>query len=133
MASQSWIPKRCVMVVDDDRRHRLALCDLLASRRYEVLQAASGGEALAILNRRAVDLVLLDLVMPTMDGLETLHGIRRHSRSIAVIMIGALGTPALERQVLDAGAHAWLDKPVREDALSVALLSLAAPSGFADS
>lgn len=84
------------------------------------------------MNRRAVDLVLLDLVMPTMDGLETLHAIRRHNLGIVVIMIGALCTPALERQVLDAGALAWLDKPVREDALSVALLTLAAPSKFAD-
>lgn len=73
MASKSWRPRHRVLVVDDDPDSRLFVCDLLASRQYEALQAASGWEALEILQRRSVDLVLLDLVMPTMDGIETLR------------------------------------------------------------
>jgi CheY-like chemotaxis protein len=133
MASKSWRLRRRVLVVDDDPDNRLFVCDLLAHRGYEALQAASGWEALEILQQRGVDLVLLDLVMPTMDGLETLHEIRRHDRDLPVIMMGMLTTAELERRVRSEGAQAWLDKPVRQDALSVALLSLAAPSGFADS
>ncbi len=133
MASKSWNPRRRVLVVDDDSDSRLFVCDLLTYRRYEALQAASGWEALEILQRRSVDLVLLALVMPTMDGIETLREIRRHYRDLPVIMMGALTTAELERQVRREGAQAWLDKPVRQDALSVVLLSLAAPSGFADS
>lgn len=133
MASKSWNPRRRVLVVDDDPDSRLFVCNLLAYRRVEAVQAASGWEAMDILQRKGMDLVLLDLVMPTMDGLETLREIRQHYRDLPVIMMSALITPKLERQLLNEGAQTWLDKPVRQDALSVVLLSLGPPSGFADS
>ena len=133
MASKSWYPRRRVLVVDDDSDSRLFVCDLLAYRRVEAVQAASGWEAMEILHQRGVDLVLLNLVMPTMDGIETLREIRQHDRDLPVIMMSALITPELERWLLREGAQAWLDKPVGQDALTVALLSLGSPSGFADS
>lgn len=133
MASKEWKPRRRVLVVDEDLDSRLLLCDMLAHYRYEPLQAASGGEALEILRRSRVDIVLLDLVMSAMDGVETLREIKRRYRDLPVIMMRALSTSDQERRLVNEGVQAWLDKPVRQDTLSVALLSLGSPSGFADS
>jgi CheY-like chemotaxis protein len=133
MASKQWKPRRRVLVVDDDADIRMFLCDLLAHWRYEPVQAASGWETLEVLQHSRVDVVLLDLVMPTMDGLETLHEIKRHYRDLPVIMMSALMTPQLGRQLLSAGAQDWMEKPVQRQALSVALLSVPSLSGCADS
>ncbi|WP_053380386.1 response regulator [Nitrospira moscoviensis] len=132
MASKQWRPRRRVLVVDDDPDIRLFLCDMLAHWRYEPLQAASGWEALEVLQCSRVDVVLLDLVMPTMDGLDTLHEIKRHYRDLPVIMMSALMTPQLGRELLAEGAQDWMEKPVRREALSVALLSVPTLSGRAD-
>ncbi len=78
-------------------------------------------------------MVLLDLVMPTMDGLATLREIRQYDRNLSVFMMSALMTPELGRLMQQKGAQGWLDKPVQRHTLSMALLSIALPSGFADS
>lgn len=122
MASKQWRPGRRVLVVDDDLDTRLFLCDMLAHWRYEPIQAASGWEALEVLQRSRVDVVLLDLVMPTMDGLETLHEIKRHYPDLPVIMMSALMTAQFGRQLLSEGARDWMEKPVQREALAVALL-----------
>lgn len=132
MASKQWRPRRRVLVVDDDPDSRLFLCDMLAHWRYEPLQAASGWEALEILQRNRIDVILLDLVMPTRDGLDTLHEIRRHDRDVPVIMMSAFMRPQLGRELLNAGARDCLWKPVRRDSLAIALLSVPTLSGRAD-
>ncbi len=133
MASKRWMPRRQVLVVDDDPDSRLFLCDVLAHWRYEPVQAASGWEALELLQRSRIDVVLLDLVIPTMDGLETLHEIKRHDRDLPVIMMSALMTSRLGRQLLNEGAQDWMEKPVQREALSLALLLVPSLSGGTDS
>jgi CheY-like chemotaxis protein len=65
-----------VLVVDDEQDVRLVLGDFLASRGYDVTQAQRGAEALTLLERMRPDVVLLDVFMPGMDGMETLRRIR---------------------------------------------------------
>lgn len=122
MANKQWKPRRRVLVVDDDPDLRIFLCDLLAHWQYEPVQAASGWEALEALQRGKVDVVVLDLVMPTMDGLDTLHEIRRQYRDLPVIMMSALMTADLKRHLCELGAQGCLVKPLERDALALALI-----------
>lgn len=132
MASKQWKPRRRVLVVDDDPDIRIFLCDLLAHWQCEPVQAASGWEALEIVQRGTVDVVLLDLVMPMMDGMETLREIKRQDCELPVIMMSAIMTPHLRQQLLSHGAQDWMEKPVQRQALSVALLSVPYLSGHAN-
>lgn len=133
MASKSWKPRRRALIVDDDPDIRIFLCDLLAHWQYEPVQATSGLEALEILQRCTPEVVVLDLVMPTMDGLETLHAIRRQYRDLPVIMMSALLTTELDRMLRREGARICLDKPIERQALAAAFYLMSVPSGFADS
>jgi len=121
MASRSSKRKPRVLIVDDDPDIREFLGDLLTAWHYVVLTAASGVEALEVLERRQVDVVLLDLVMPTMDGTEALREIRRRRPGLPVIMMSALMTPYLRQQCFQSGAQGWLVKPVDRESLALAL------------
>lgn len=133
MAAQSLKCNRRILVVDDDADCRTCLCDRIGHWQYEVIQAASGREALDELQRWQVDIVLLDMAMPHMDGAETLREIKRRYPDMPVIMMSALMTPSLKQQLFQWGARGCLDKPIEQMALSLALLSCPSPSGWADS
>jgi CheY-like chemotaxis protein len=121
MASRSPKRKHHILVVDDEPQARAFLSDLLSAWQFSVIPAASGWDALEILQQRTVDLVLLDLVMPTMDGAETLHAIRLVAPRVPVLMMGALMTPELRQYLCDRGAQGFLAKPVRRSELALAL------------
>lgn len=133
MADRFLKPKRRVLVVDDDSDCRVRLGNLLAGWLCDVLQAASGQDALEILAHRRVDLVLLDVCMPAMDGAETLVAIKRLIPDLPVIMMCALMTPQLQRYLCERGAWGCLGKPVERESLSTVLFACPLPSGFADS
>ena len=96
-----------LLIVDDELLNRDALQRRLARVGYRVLTADSGQSALDIAGAQRVDLVLLDVMMPGMDGIETLKRLRR-SRSVAelpVIMVTAKDSPDDVIEALDAGAN----------------------------
>ena len=133
MAAQSFKYKRRVLVVDGEAESRTFLCDCLGQWQYEVIQATSGREALDELQRWQVDIVLLDMAMPHMDGAETLREIKQRYRDMTVFMMSALMTPRLRQNLFRWGAHGCLEKPIERASLSLALLSSPSPSGWADS
>ena len=100
-----------VLVVDDEK----TLCEFvrrnLEARHYKVLTASNGLEALAIFNTEKIDLVILDLMMPHLDGLETTRRIRRKSTDIPIIILTALGEESDKVQAFDLGADDYLTKP----------------------
>lgn len=103
-----------LLVVDDDRLNRDVLQRRLARAGYRVLTADSGPSALAIAGTERVDLVLLDVMMPGMDGIETLRQLRR-TRSVSelpVIMVTARDDSDDVVEALDAGANDYITKPV---------------------
>jgi diguanylate cyclase (GGDEF)-like protein len=103
-----------LLVVDDEPLNRDALQRRLARAGHHVLTAASGAEALHIAAAERVDLVLLDVMMPGMDGIETLRRLRQ-SRSIAelpVVMVTANDRSEDVVEALDAGANDYITKPV---------------------
>ena len=107
-----------ILVVDDEPAARQSL-EVILEDNYEVLSAGSGQEALETLHKIPVDLILLDVNMPEMDGLETLRRIKEQEEEVDVIMVSALN---LARKAVDAiklGAYDYITKPYEpEDILS---------------
>ncbi|MBM4276927.1 MAG: sigma-54-dependent Fis family transcriptional regulator [Deltaproteobacteria bacterium] len=110
--------KPTILVVDDELGARQSL-EVILEDDYRVLNAESGPEALKVLQRESVDLILLDVNMPDMDGLEVLRRIREQDEALDVIMVSALN---LARKAVDAirsGAYDYITKPYEpEDILS---------------
>ncbi len=104
-----------VLVVDDEKPLRNFVQRNLEAREFEVITASNGLEALAHFNTHKLDLVILDVMMPHMDGFETLRRIRQQS-STPVIVLSALGEENEIVQALNLGADDYLTKPfgVRE-------------------
>lgn len=99
-----------VLVVDDEKALRDFVRRNLEVRGYQVHTAANGLEALAIFNTTNLDLVILDLMMPQMDGLETIRRIRSNSL-IPIIILSALGEETDKVRALNLGADDYLTKP----------------------
>lgn len=105
-----------VLVVDDDDALRKFVERNLSARGFEVTTAGNGLEALAVVDREHPDLVILDIMMPTMDGLETCRRIRESSK-LPIIVLTALDTEEDKVRILDEGADDCLVKPFGVDEL----------------
>jgi len=99
-----------VLVVDDEKSLRDFVRRNLEARHYKVLTASNGLEAMATFNNEKVDLVILDLMMPHLDGLETTRRIRESSKT-PIIILTALGEEADKVQAFDMGVDDYLTKP----------------------
>jgi DNA-binding response OmpR family regulator len=125
---------RKILVVDDTRNVQVMLSDFLSGHDFEVLTAADGREALEVVQRENPDLVLLDILMPNMDGYQFLTQLRRTS-SLPVIMITAKQQEADIIRGFDSGADDYITKPFRLRELLVrmrAVLRRALPKEMAD-
>jgi CheY-like chemotaxis protein len=114
-----------ILVVDDDSRNTFAMTALLERGRADVLTAASGPEGIAILNQRTVDIVLMDIMMPGMDGYETMRTLREFDKFKALPIIAVTGKvmPGERERCLAAGASDYVPKPVDTFELVEALRS----------
>jgi len=102
-----------VLVVEDDRHIRELVCLHLGLEGYECVQAESGTEALAIATERPLDLVVLDLMLPGLDGVTVCRSIRRQgvNRSVPILMLTARREEADTVLGLESGADDYLAKP----------------------
>jgi two-component system, OmpR family, KDP operon response regulator KdpE len=105
-----------ILAVDDEPQIRRVLRATLTAQGYTILEAKSGEEALEIIRSERVDLVLLDVNLPGMSGLETCREIRRAS-DVSIIMLTVRGAEADKVQALDAGADDYVVKPFGSDEL----------------
>ena len=110
-----------VLVVDDDPRIQSALKSLLELEGYRPLAALSGEDAVETAAREEIDLVLLDVLLPKMDGLATLAALKRHDPALPVIMISAQGTIETAVRAVREGARDFLEKPLGADRLLIAI------------
>ncbi len=100
-----------VLVVDDDPQVRELLAEYLRAKAYEVLEAATGGEALRRLREDRPHLVLLDIMLPDRSGLEVLQEMKMIDPAVAVIMVTGLHEQEVGRQAMQAGAFDYFAKP----------------------
>lgn len=111
-----------VLICDDSLLIRRQLKDALEKMGgFEIHQAANGKEALDVYNQVSPHMVLLDLVMPVMNGLECLKKIKDADRRANVVMITSTGTKENLRKALDLGALDFIQKPWKEEQLISAL------------
>ncbi len=103
---------RKILVVDDTRNVQVMLSDFLGGQDYEVLTASDGREALDVTRAANPDLILLDIMMPTMDGYQFISRLRQES-SVPVIMITAKQAEADIIRGFDLGADDYITKPFR--------------------
>jgi DNA-binding response OmpR family regulator len=106
-----------VLVVEDEPPMRMALEDILKADGYRVLTAADGQAGLAIAVREKPDLILLDVMMPKLDGLALCAELRRLTLAVPVLMLTARGQVEDRVAGLDAGADDYLVKPFSTDEL----------------
>ena len=100
-----------LLVVDDHQMLREALVELLVQAGFEVAgEAADGADAVALAKQLAPDVVLMDLRMPVMDGLQAARALRDQDPSLPVIILSAYEDPALKSEADAANAYAYLVK-----------------------
>src|SRR5215467_16031286 len=106
-----------ILVADDEQNLRRVLAALLRREGHEVVQAASGLEAIDRLAE--VDVVITDLRMPGADGMEVLRTASRHHPHVPVIMITAYGSVGQAVEAIKAGAFDYIEKPFEQDSIRV--------------
>ncbi|MFH0780492.1 MAG: diguanylate cyclase [Pseudomonadota bacterium] len=110
-----------ILIVDDDELVRMTLSVLIGSLGYHCLVAGDGVEAISILRSTPVDLVLTDIVMPGMDGLELLANIHEHHKDTDVIVATGFHAKASYAEVIKAGAIDFIKKPIEQAELEAKL------------
>lgn len=114
MANGKLRPLGFVLVVDDEEQNRSLLRDSLEARGYEVEEAENGMEALQKIAARPPDVILLDLMMPKMDGFEVCRHLRKYAKTahLPILMITALSERGDRLMGIQAGANDFLSKPI---------------------
>ncbi len=112
-----------ILVVDDEKSIREMLVRFLAEKGYRTCSAAAGEEALKVLKREKPDVVLLDIRMPGIDGIETLKKIKRADKRVGVIMVTAVSEREVAEQCLELGAFDYIIKPISLKYLEESLLA----------
>ncbi len=121
-----------ILVVDDERAVREAIQRALRLEGYDVEMATDGQEALFALARRGVDAIVLDVLMPVLDGLETARKLRRQGNSTPILMLTARHEVSDRVAGLDAGADDYLVKPFALEELLARLRALLRRSAGGD-
>lgn len=104
-------PRPRVLLADDHARLREALRDLLTETGFEVVgESGDGADAVAMARQLEPDIVVIDLRMPVLNGLDATRLIRDDRPATQVVVLSAFESPELERQAREAGAYAYLDK-----------------------
>jgi DNA-binding NtrC family response regulator len=100
-----------ILIVDDDSQIRTLLAERLKFHKYRVSTAEDGEEGLNIFRKEGADLVLLDLMMPKLDGIETLNRMKKEDPEVLVIMMTAFGTIEKAVEAMKKGAFDFIPKP----------------------
>ncbi len=110
---QTWKP--LILVVDDDESQRLLECTSLLQGGFSTLEAACGEQALEVFQRHQPDLILLDVMMPGMDGFATCATLRRlpEGRNVPIVMVTGLDDVESIEQAYQAGATDFIAKPIQ--------------------
>ena len=112
-----------ILVVDDEKVIGDALSKFLTKKGYYVMIARSGEEALEKVKEEMPHLILLDIMMPGMSGIETLKRIKEINKEVVVVMITAVNEDDIGRKCLELGAYDYIIKPLNIDYLETVLMT----------
>ena len=113
-----------ILVAEDDRGTRRLMEDVLLDAGYEPVSVSNGQEALDILEQKHIDLLLLDVMMPKLDGFELLRQLRDYGYDLPVMMVTAKQTLPDKKQGLRLGADDYMVKPVDEEEMLLRIAAL---------
>jgi two-component system, NtrC family, response regulator AtoC len=109
--------KPSILIVDDEEVIQQTLFDVLKKRGYDTFTASSGKETLGILKKQVIDLILLDIRLPDVDGLEVLKKVKEFDNEILVIMMTAYADIQTAVEAMKSGAYHYINKPFELDEL----------------
>ena len=113
-----------ILVVDDDQNTRLLFKAVLQAENYSVHTAENGEDALEVMDREHIDLVVLDIMMPKMDGYEFTRLLRRSDNNLPILMVSAKQLPADKQKGFLAGTDDYMTKPVDETEMLLRIRAL---------
>ena len=113
-----------ILVVDDDKNTRLLLKAVLEAENYTVVTAADGEEALAAMEHSHIDLVVLDVMMPKMDGYTFTKTLRSADNNLPILMVSAKQLPADKKQGFLVGTDDYMTKPIDEEEMLLRIRAL---------
>lgn len=113
-----------ILVVEDDMNTRKLMCAVLKQNGFEALQAEDGMQALDIMDKEHIDLVVLDLMMPNMDGYELTRELRMAWETLPILMVTAKQEPKDKRQGFLVGTDDYMTKPVDEQEMILRIKAL---------
>ena len=103
-----------ILVVDDDKNTRLLLKAVLQAENYTVFTAENGADALSVMDKEHIDLVVLDIMMPQMDGYEFTKVLRESDNNLPILMVSAKQLPADKQKGFLVGTDDYMTKPIDE-------------------
>jgi len=113
-----------ILVVDDDKNTRLLLQAVLEGASYTVSAASDGEEALAVMDRTHIDLVVLDIMMPQMDGYEFTETLREVNNDLPILMVSAKQQPEDRKKGFLVGTDDYMTKPIDEEEMLLRIKAL---------
>ena len=113
-----------ILVVDDDKNTRLLFRAVLESENYTVFTAENGEDALRVMDESHIDLVVLDVMMPKMDGYAFTRTLREGNNNLPVLMVSARQLPADKKLGFLAGTDDYMTKPVDEEEMLLRIRAL---------
>lgn len=113
MAQPAHPDKQSILIVDDEIHVRDGLSEILQQEGFYVETAKDGNEAISISMNKKFDLMISDIKMPEMDGLQLLDEVQKVNPQIRVIMVTAFGDVQTYLKSMNLGAHEYINKPIR--------------------
>ena len=113
-----------ILVVDDEKNTRLLLRAILEAEHYTVSTAENGEEALDIMDREHIDLVILDIMMPKMDGYEFTRTLRENRSNLPILMASAKHLPEDKHKGFIVGTDDYITKPIDEEEMLLRIKAL---------
>ncbi len=106
-----------ILIIDDDKNTRFLLYEVLKMNNFNVFQATNGVEGLDMLEKEKIDLVIVDIMMPKMDGYEFTKELRSYNPKLPVLMISAKQLPGDRKKGFMAGIDDYMSKPIDHEEL----------------
>jgi CheY-like chemotaxis protein len=106
-----------ILIVEDEDFHRILLKKILVDNGYQVIEASNGTDGLEIMRTSKIDMIISDLEMPKMDGMEFTKWVKEHNPKFPVVIITGHASNFSPKEIIDVNVDAFLHKPFQKDDL----------------